>query len=600
MKFSPAKLGYPSRWEPHISELLRTEKTPKIRGELRDIQDIEMHWSRCIPITAGDGRIGFEAREAAKTCHAIIDKAESAPEALEEIGKICDAYGVNRPLGKTDAGKFARSTDAGWWVRQIRKEVSRRLEHSAIKLGFTCIKKGPYISTESAIKQLKRNIQNAKLLEKTEMENENGQTYKMSDLAALGPANKEIRRNELMVRIRGFEEIAQDCGHIGQFWTITCPSEFHSVGGDNENYNGATPREAQSYLVHAWALIRSTLARQGLKTYGFRIAEPHTDGCPHWHMLLFVGPTQQPESWHPPMIAPHVQRTAEEAATRIKRVITLCARAYMPHEKGAKKNRVKLIRIEAGKGTAAGYIAKYIAKNIDGECVGDHKTLDGYTIVPDMFGKHEIAPSQRVTYWSQVWGIRQFQQIGGAPIGIWRELRRIKEETVRGATDVIKKAWRAVQKIASDDPAINKQADFAEYVRVQGGPFIGRKAAIQMAKKEALIEGRYETRKEDKPCGVFLRKAANEVFESIRYIWKRKDALAVALPRTGVNNCTQLSATLSKKMEAATKYLAVEAVKKSFPVMYLIDWGAIIKKGRDIEEQTWKFSQIERRSYGKA
>jgi hypothetical protein len=595
--------GFPRAWG-EFSSILRNRigaqnyyGKSNVWREVRDVQNIERHWSRCLPITATDGRIGFEARAAAKECYAICDTEKEVDAILKKIKMVCDAYGVNHPAGETEKEQIARAVDTGWWVRGMRKEVARRLEHTAIKLGFTGLKVGPYLSTVSALKQLKRNIQNEKLLEKREMENENGQVYKVSELAALGPSNKEIRRGELMMRIRGFEEIAQDCGHIGQFWTITCPSEFHhgsknSVDGENKKYSGATPREAQAYLAHVWSLIRARLARQGLKMYGFRIAEPHTDGCPHWHMLLFVGPTQQPDGWHAPMKLKYIQRTVEQAALRIKRVITCYARASNPHEAGAKKNRVKLIRIEAGKGTAAGYIAKYIAKNIDGEKVGDHKTIDGYTIVPDMFGKHEITPSQRVTFWAQVWGIRQFQQIGGAPIGVWRELRRIKAETIAKAGELIKDAWKSVQKIISDDPAIAKQADFAEYVKLQGGPFVGRKGEIQLAKKEAMIDGKYGSRMEDRPCGVFLRKATNAVYESVRYIWKIREAGGVAVPRTGVNNCTHLSAKLSEKMEAATKKLIVAVKKKIFAPMYLVDWHGIIKKSRDIETDTWKFSKI--------
>lgn len=105
-----------------------------------------------------------------------------------------------------------------------------------------------------------------------------------------------VDSDEKCVRVAGFETVADDLGHVGEFITLTCPSRFHAAaaasGERNPKYDGSTPRDASAYLQRVWARIRSALAKEDIKIYGFRVAEPHHDGCPHWHGLFFM-PSEQ-------------------------------------------------------------------------------------------------------------------------------------------------------------------------------------------------------------------------------------------------------------------------------------------------------------------
>ncbi|MGV8869958.1 MAG: replication endonuclease [Janthinobacterium svalbardensis] len=496
-----------------------------------------------VDLSQSDADIVATAERAAAGVTKMLWMAVSDTHALQIMEDECTSYGIELPEFDALADTIARLVDARWWRRQLRKRVKRAFEAGNIRLGYVNYRGEPYASNDAVLSRLAQNRRNAAALAATLVQNENGQQFSIAELAEKTTANKAIRRGELMLRINGFEQIARECGDQGIFITWTCPSRFHAMqhsGKPNDKFDGSTPREANAYLGKMTSLCRSALARRGIGLYGFRIAEPHHDGCPHWHLLLFVRPTAKYKTAHLKDVAGRAIRIMKRYAWRVDR-----------GEPGAFARRLDVKRIDWAKGSAAGYIAKYVAKNIDG--VAEHKTKEGYVVTPDTEGDVELTPSARVESWAACWGIRQFQQWGGAPVTVWRELRRIEESMVNEAPAAMRRAWNAVQKIDGE-----KRACWAEYLRAQGGALVPRKELIvTLAKDEKTVIGRYGETQRITPYGVRCSDLIGVVFKSVRHTWTpvqatggRGVAVGVAVPRTRVNNCTQTVQVTPETLQA--------------------------------------------------
>ena len=309
-----------------------------------------------------------------------------------------------------------------------------------------------------------------------------------------------------MVRIAGFEEYARRRDYVGEFLTVTCPSKYHSThvwGEPNANFQGFTARQSNEYLCNLWALIRAKLHRNGVDVFGFRIAEPHHDGCPHWHFLLFMDPRH---------------------ADYVARVFRAYAMREDGGEPGAYKHRFKRESIDPRRGSAAGYVAKYVAKNIDGEGVDN-----------DLFGNDAGESARRVDAWASTHGIRQFQQIGGASVTVWRELRRLEEQD----GGLIERA-----RLAADT------ANWADFCELMGS---GREQAITLAHWQELD---LETGETDPAQNKYGAPVPSKVFGLVSegvavctrvYSWvltRVRNAFDVdfqganAPPWSSVNNCT--------------------------------------------------------------
>lgn len=409
-----------------------------------------------VPLDASDDEICNFAQATAARCADLATRRHDAPALRSAMAAMVERYALQPPADKVrDGPAIARMACPLWWRRKLRRQHGRAIESSAIVLGLVHKRSEIYCSDETLHRRQQQNRRNAAALANTTAVNELGQEFTLAELAAKGPANKAIKRAELMTRISGFERIARELGHGGLFITITCPSRMHAhrtVGGwkvePNPRYdNESTPRTAQQYLANVWARIRAQFKRDATPIYGFRIAEPQHDGTPHWHLLVFHQPDHGPA---------------------IRAAITKHAMRDSPAEPGAHAHRVDFRAIDWAKGSAAGYIAKYVAKNIDGYAVGD-----------DLHGNPALETSARVEAWATTWGIRQFQQVGGPPVGVWRELRRV-QALPPGAPAHLVKAHNAVNKVAMIEGKAQASVAWHHYVQAQGGVFCGRAYTIRL------------------------------------------------------------------------------------------------------------------------
>ncbi len=56
------------------------------------------------------------------------------------------------------------------------------------------------------------------------------------------------------------------------------------------------------------------------------------------------------------------------------------------------------------------------------------KNINGSHLETGVYGEDPIEAAQRIDTWRSIWGIRQFQFIGGASVTVWRELRRLSKD----------------------------------------------------------------------------------------------------------------------------------------------------------------------------
>ena len=331
-----------------------------------------------------------------------------------------------------------RVQDQAWWRRKIRSVSGRRIEAISRELGWVNKSHSIYCSGFGRQEYKRRKQLNLNMMEYTVLENDDGEQYTLADLAALSNSNPAIRKTELMVRLAGFDIYAREQGYEGYAITLTCPSKYHAhnQGGYNRVYRnpkfaGYTQRDAQDYLCNLWAKFRAKASRNEWRFFGFRVAEPHHDGTPHWHLALHIHQDDADD-----LLKAFREKAFEEDGK----------------EAGAYKHRFVVEKIKTGinpntgkEYSLAGYMAKYISKNVDGEHIDE-----------DEYGTEGSKAAESVVVWASRNGIRQFQQIGGPKVSGWRELRRLARQTPEEIAELpalVKVAVSEVERLTQESAA---------------------------------------------------------------------------------------------------------------------------------------------------
>lgn len=363
----------------------------------------------------------------------------------DDVLDMCLRYG-HEPME-------ARLSDFVWVRRRLRRFKALKTADFYRAYGFVHKNAEPVIADQVLSDRKHARQRNAKTLQNTVIYNKANmdEWLTLFSVSEASVSNPELRRIEMMIRLKGFEALADKAGHQALFLTFTTPSRFHayhSAGSVNDKWLDAdkpTVKAASDWLTAAWAEIRTDLKDAGIRVYGFRFVEPHHDGCPHWHLVLFMEPSQ------------------------CEPLISICRNRLLPvndpdsKEKGAALRRFKAEYCDKNKGSAVAYCAAYIAKNLDGKSLDSHDETD--KPMNDMV--------QRVDAWRSAHNIRQFAQIGGPSVTAWRELRRCRNEFNEESdmfSDLTQAEFLALETVRRAADA----GDFEEFVIAMGGVTVKR------------------------------------------------------------------------------------------------------------------------------
>ncbi len=176
-----------------------------------------------LSLNVSEDGLRANAKNYAKACLSLRRfHLGSSNDALIQLEQFAALQGVKSPCRDSYSieGITGRLCDDKWWLRKLRKAHIRNVEVVYHYLNQVNRVKGIYCSHPTLKARLNQKYFQKEYLANTIATNQAGQSFSLLELSQKGVSDPKIRKAELMVRARGFEDLAKELGHVATFITI--------------------------------------------------------------------------------------------------------------------------------------------------------------------------------------------------------------------------------------------------------------------------------------------------------------------------------------------------------------------------------------------
>lgn len=404
---------------PWLDLIVDTEAPRRSHQELNGLTEIAsggpMSW-----VEYGLAALDSDIRRAAKNLASRTMTFTAVLGMQSALSMQSDLLGFPIP-GQDMHAAWGRATDPRWWKQCLRKEIRWRREAIWARLRPTQI---AYISPDGLREYRSTQQAQQEWAAKHQMEDDSGNKVGLDTLLE---GRDRRRYAELIARTSGMADVAQTEGKTPRLITLTCPSRMHPTtcaGGYHPRanclYDGTTVKQAHEWSMRNWQLFRAALGNRGIRTYWAIGVQPHYDGTPHYHIVLWAAPDHWPE----------IERLALKYWWHSE-----------PDAHAQPKSRIDIRTLYGGHSGVVAYLARvicYVARQVDGH------------------GENE---AESASAWAAAHGIRRYRT-SESHVTVWRYLRRRDiSATSLGPSAV------AAQNAARGEPVAGVKPDYAAFLK---------------------------------------------------------------------------------------------------------------------------------------